>query len=106
MADPETERAIGRIEGRLGAMETRIGDVLSNALDRIEANDKTVRPAIDALWAKVNELAGSVATLKSQSAHLDGEKSAMARLVDMALKALPLLGGGSVGAVVMWAIRK
>ena len=35
MADPETERAIGRIEGRMGAMETRISEVVAAAMDKI-----------------------------------------------------------------------
>lgn len=106
MADPETERAIGRIEGRLGAMETRIGDVVSTAMERIEKYDRDAQNNTNALWLKINDLTEKVSDLRNKSAQSAGAMSAGQRAVDLAFKLAPWLAGGGIGGVLVSAVLK
>ncbi len=106
MADPETERAIGRIEGRLETLAARVSEVVNTAMERIEKYDRDARSNTDALWVKVNDLTEKVGNLRAAAANSTGAMTASQRAIDLAFKVAPWLAGGGLGAAFVTALLR
>lgn len=122
MAD-DTDRAIGRLEGRMQGIEDRIGDVAKNILERLTLHDQNSREGIAALrqdvvhanteirnrmedgFGDMNERleahSTDIATINRALAESDGAEKKQSRIVDLALKAAPyLIGAGGLSALL------
>lgn len=123
MADAETERAIGRLEGRLATFEDRIGDIAKNILERLAIHDQNSRDGLAALrqdvvhantelrnrmedgFGDMNESltdhTRAIADIKSKQATGDGAAGERKSLWDRAFQVAPyLIGSSGLAAII------